>query len=72
MDATAVKPERPGIEPFPRSTDYFSALGLKPHLVSVGKALGGGVAVGASAAATPSMLATSRAAVAIKTQEGAR
>ena len=27
---------------------YFSALGLKPHLVSVGKALGGGVAVGAA------------------------
>ena len=27
---------------------YFSTLGLKPHLVSVGKALGGGVAVGAA------------------------
>ena len=27
---------------------YFSALGLKPHLVSVGKALGGGVPVGAA------------------------
>lgn len=32
MDATAVKPERPGIEPFPRSTDYFSALGLPRKL----------------------------------------
>ncbi len=30
-------------EPF-----YFSTLGLKPHLVSVGKALGGGVPVGAA------------------------
>ena len=27
---------------------YFQALGLKPHLVSVGKALGGGVPVGAA------------------------
>src|SRR5205809_2622567 len=27
---------------------YFKALGLKPHLVSVGKALGGGVPVGAA------------------------
>ena len=27
---------------------YFAALGLKPHLVSVGKALGGGVPVGAA------------------------
>ncbi len=27
---------------------YFSAIGLKPHLVSVGKALGGGVPVGAA------------------------
>ena len=27
---------------------YFSALGLKPHLVSLGKALGGGVPVGAA------------------------
>ena len=27
---------------------YFSALGLKPHLVSIGKALGGGVPVGAA------------------------
>ena len=27
---------------------YFSAIGMKPHLVSVGKALGGGVPVGAS------------------------
>jgi acetylornithine/succinyldiaminopimelate/putrescine aminotransferase len=27
---------------------YFSVLGLKPHLVSVGKALGGGVPVGAA------------------------
>ena len=27
---------------------YFKALGLQPHLVSVGKALGGGVAVGAA------------------------
>jgi acetylornithine/N-succinyldiaminopimelate aminotransferase len=27
---------------------YFSTLGLKPHLVSVGKALGGGVPVGAA------------------------
>jgi acetylornithine aminotransferase/acetylornithine/N-succinyldiaminopimelate aminotransferase len=27
---------------------YFSALGLKPHLVSVGKALGGGVPIGAA------------------------
>ena len=27
---------------------YFNALGLKPHLVSVGKALGGGVPVGAA------------------------
>jgi predicted acetylornithine/succinylornithine family transaminase len=27
---------------------YFSALGLEPHLVSVGKALGGGVPVGAT------------------------
>ena len=26
---------------------YFSAIGLKPHLVSLGKALGGGVPVGA-------------------------
>ncbi len=27
---------------------YFTALGLKPHLVSVGKALGGGVPIGAA------------------------
>jgi acetylornithine/N-succinyldiaminopimelate aminotransferase len=27
---------------------YFAALGLKPHLVSVGKALGGGVPIGAA------------------------
>ena len=27
---------------------YFSALGLKPHLVSLGKALGGGVPIGAA------------------------
>ena len=27
---------------------YFAALGLKPHLVSLGKALGGGVPVGAA------------------------
>jgi predicted acetylornithine/succinylornithine family transaminase len=27
---------------------YFAALGLKPHLVSIGKALGGGVPVGAA------------------------
>ena len=27
---------------------YFSAIGLKPHLVSVGKALGGGVPIGAA------------------------
>ena len=27
---------------------YFKALGLKPHLVSVGKALGGGVPIGAA------------------------
>ena len=27
---------------------YFSAIGMKPHLVSVGKALGGGVPVGAA------------------------
>ena len=27
---------------------YFQALGLKPHLVAVGKALGGGVPVGAA------------------------
>lgn len=27
---------------------YFSALGLKPHLLSVGKALGGGVPIGAA------------------------
>jgi acetylornithine/N-succinyldiaminopimelate aminotransferase len=27
---------------------YFAALGLKPHLVSVGKALGGGIPVGAA------------------------
>jgi acetylornithine/N-succinyldiaminopimelate aminotransferase len=27
---------------------YFSAIGMKPHLVSVGKALGGGVAIGAA------------------------
>src|SRR2546426_2386214 len=27
---------------------YFAALGLKPHLVSVGKALGGGVPIGAT------------------------
>jgi len=27
---------------------YFNALGLKPHLVSIGKALGGGVPVGAA------------------------
>ncbi len=27
---------------------YFAALGMKPHLVSLGKALGGGVPIGAA------------------------
>jgi acetylornithine/succinyldiaminopimelate/putrescine aminotransferase len=33
---------------------YFSELGLKPHLVSLGKALGGGVPIGQPSSATRS------------------